>query len=244
LAAAVLASTIVSDARLYADQRGAGVATNGYLTDTEILRLINQKLKGLYDLLLKARGQDYYIDEATIAISVGGGVSSSSSRYALPATFYQLKSVTLEWSANDHELVNPVNAVRGRAHYANSAGTWSRGSWKGYRLRGPNIEFLPTPTSSVTCRVQFVPCFTDLTLPSGSFDGVNGWEKLVAVGVAMEMLDIEEEGASARLQRTYDEELARIRSLAADRDADNPPQIEDVDPDGPGEPWYPTGGYQ
>ena len=242
MAAAVLASQIISDARLYADQRGAGVATTGYLTDVEILRLVNQQIKELYDLLLSARGHDYYIDSATIAIGVGLGVSSSSSIYALPATFYQLKSVTLEWGTDDHELVKPVNSVGGRADFANQSATWDRYVCKGYRMRGPNIEFLPTPTSSVTCRVQFVPCFTDLAT-SGSFDGVNGWEKLVAVGVAMEMLDIEEEGSGGRLQGLYERQLRRIRQLAADRDADNPTQIEDVCPEGPSSPWYPTGGY-
>lgn len=242
MAASVLASQIITDARLYADQRGASVATAGYLTDVEVLRLVNQQLKELYDLLLSARGHDYYIAESTISIGVGLGVSSSSSVYALPATFYQMKSVTLEWGANDHELVAPVNSVRGRADYVNSAGTWSRGSDKGYRLRGPNIQFHPTPTSSVTCRVQYVPCFTDLAT-SGTFDGVNGWEILVAVGVAMQMLDIEEEGSGARLQALYDRNYMRIRKLAADRDADNPTQIEDVCPDGPRDPWYPTGGY-
>lgn len=245
MAAAVLASQIITDARLYADQRGAGVASNGFLTDTEVLRLVNQQIKELYDLLLSARGHDYYITSGTLAISVGGGVSSSSSVYALPADFYQLKSVTLEWGADDHELVRPVNSVAGRVDFASPYGIWQREADKGYRLRGPNIEFLPTPTSSVTCRVQYVPAFTDLTLPSGSFDGVNGWEKLVAVGVAMEMLDIEEEGSGERLQRLYNRQLARIRALAADRDADNPTQIEDVCPEGgSGRRWYPTGGYQ
>ncbi len=242
MAASVLASTIISDARLYADQRGAGVATSGFLTDVEVLRLVNQQIKELYDLLLSARGHDYYITESTISIGVGLGVSSSSSVYALPATFYQLKSVTLEWGTDDHELVKPLNSVSARANMVSPSGTWGRRCDKGYRMRGANIEFLPTPTSSVTCRLQYVPAFTDLAT-NGSFDGVNGWEKLVAVGVAMEMLDIEEEGSGARLQGLFDRQMMRIRKLAADRDADNPTQIENVYPEGPRNPWYPTGGY-
>lgn len=237
MARTVTLETLISDVRLYADMRGSNVATSGFLTDAELTRLINLQLTELYDLLLAARGQDYYITSDTISI-VNGTAS-----YALPDDFYQLKSLTLEWSSQEHELVRPINSVAARVRFENDE-TWDSGSRKGYRMRGGDVEFLPTPTRAVTCRVQYVPAFTDLVASGGSpntFDGVNGWEKLVVLGAAIEALKIEEK-VSSHLQDEYARQYARIQGLAADRDADNPMQIEDVCPEENGSPWYPTGG--
>jgi hypothetical protein len=129
-----------------------------------------------------------------------------------------------------------------RTRYLPSQAVWTQGSPKGYRLRGTSVEFLPAPTSAVTCRVHYIPVFTDLNnaTPGTSdvFDGINGWEKLVTLGVAMELMEMEEAGTGMKWERQYREQYDRIDALKADRDADQPMQIEDV-----GErqlPWFPT----
>src|SRR5690606_28351968 len=121
---------------LYADQRGAGVATDGFVTDAEITRLLNLELAALTDLLISCQEQDYYLAESTISIVAG------TSLYDLPATFYQLKSVTLEWGAQRFELVQPLNSIKGRKRLQNEQ-VWSEYTTKAYRLRNAQIEFLP-----------------------------------------------------------------------------------------------------
>lgn len=209
------------DARLYADQRPGGSAA--FITDTELTRLVNLKVRELYDLLVEARGEDYFATEGTIAVVAG------TSRYNLPADFYELASITLEWATNDHELMFPVGTVRERIHYEGvlPQNFWSRYSPKGYRLRASQIEFLPIPTGTVTARLQYVPVFTDLVADGDTFDGINGWEKMVSLGVAVEMRSIEKRPASD-LSAMYGEQLARIEAMKTERDAEAPKEVVDV----------------
>jgi hypothetical protein len=209
------------DARLYADQRPG--SSTSFITESELTGLVNRKIRELYDMLVAARGSDYYATESTIAIVSG------TSRYSLPADFYELSSITLEWTSNDHELMFPVGSVRERIHYEGvlPQNCWSRYSPKGYRLRAAQIEFLPVPTGDVTARLQYVPVFTALSADGDTFDGINGWEKMVALGVAMEMREIEKRPSST-LANMYGEQLARIEAMKSERDAEAPLEVVDV----------------
>jgi hypothetical protein len=222
VASSVTLAQLRTDARLYADQRPG--STTSFITETELNRLVNIKIRQLYDLLVAAYGSDYYASESTIAIVAG------TTRYNLPADFFQLASITLEWATNDHELMFPVGSVRERIHYEGVLPTtaWSRYSPKGYRLRASQLEFLPAPTGTVTARLQYVPVFTDLVADGDTFDGINGWEKMVALGVAMEMRAIEKR-PSSDLAALYGEQLERIETLKTERDAEAPKEIVDVE---------------
>jgi hypothetical protein len=210
------------DARLFADQRPG--SSTSFITETELTGLVNSKIRQLYDMLVEARGSDYYATEDTISIVSG------TARYNLPANFYQLASITLEWATNDHELMFPVGSTRERIHYEGilPQNSWSRYSPKAYRLRASQLEFLPTPTGSVTARLQYVPVFTALSADGDTFDGINGWEKMVALGVAMEMRTIEKR-PSSDLAGLYAEQMQRIEALKTERDAEAPLEIVDVE---------------
>jgi hypothetical protein len=208
-----------TDARLYADQRPG--SSSSFISDAELTRLVNIKGRELYDLLVEARGSAYYATEATIAI-VGG-----TSRYDLPSNFYQLDSVTLEWTDQDHELMFTVGSTRLRIAYESTWHKWSRYDAKAYRLRASQLEILPEPSSDVTCKLQYVPVYVDLVNDADTFDGINGWEKMLTVGVAMEMREIEKR-PSATLANMYAEQLARIDVMKSERDAEAPKEIVDV----------------
>lgn len=232
MAKSVTLTQLQTDARLYADHRpsGAGVFVN----DTELTRLINLALGDLYDLLLAARGHEYYQDETTVS------VVSGTSRYNLPATFYELLSATLEWGTTDHEPVDSYEHVKDR-YRLNNLATWTKWGPKAFRLRAAQIELLPTPTSSVTMRLQYVPAFTDLSSPTDTFDGVNGWEKLTALMVAKEMRVIQGQPFSY-LDKLIDYERSRIEALAADRAAGEPRTVRDVYPEASHiAPWFNPG---
>lgn len=219
MASSVTLSQLRTDARLYADQRPGGAST--FISDTELTRLVNLKARELYDLLVEARGSAYYATEAVISI-VGG-----TSRYNLPSDFYQLDSVTLEWSDQDHELMFPVGSTRLRVAYESTWNRWSRFDRKAYRLRASQLEFLPEPSSDVTCRIQYVPVYVDMVADGDSFDGINGWEKMLTLGVAIEMLAIDKR-QNGQLAQAYAEQLARIDAMKTERDAEAPKQIIDV----------------
>ena len=221
MAKSVTLTQLQTDARLYSDHRPSGASV--FINDTEITRLINLALGDLYDLLLAARGHEYYADEDTIS------VVSGTSRYNLPSDFYELLSATLEWGTTNHEPVDSFEHVKDRYRLNNWA-NWAAWGPKGYRIRGAQIELLPSPTSAVTMRIQYVPAFTDLSSGSDTFDGVNGWEKLVALMVAKEMRIIQGQPFSY-LDKLISEERARIEALAADRAASDPRTVREVYPE-------------
>lgn len=222
MARVVTLAQLRADARLYADQRHQA-ASSPFVNDTELTRLINLQLTELHELFIAARGDDYdgTISEATI--SIGGGVA----RYALPFAFFQLLSAELRWSSSDHEELRRLSthpqADKIRTY------PWERYAPKGYRLRGHQIEIYPAPRSTVDLVLQYAPAFEDLVTDGDSYDGVNGWEKLVALGAAIELRTIEGRKLEA-LPGLYAAQRDRIQAMVDDRAAADPFQIRDVEP--------------
>lgn len=230
---AVTRAYIRNRARLYADGRPGGA--QAFVKDSDPTpdavsfdTLVNGAIAELYDLLVSMRGHEYYSADAALAIVSG------TSQYTLPANFYQLLSVRLEWAAQDFEELRPM-AVRERTRYENLS-TWGRGSAKAYRLRGTFaasarlIEILPVPGSAVTGRVRYIPVCPLLEDDTTTFDDVNDWSKLVALKAAIEYRTIAEKPIG-NLQNLYAECSARISSLADQRNANYAEQVQQVFPE-------------
>ncbi len=125
--ATVTLALLESDALLYADQRPGG--STSHISSTELTRLVNQALKEFYDLLIRARGHEYFLTSSTLA------VVSGTATYTLPTDLYELVSVTLEWGTRNHELVRPAASTSDRSAYTN-LGLWTQYGPKAYRMRG------------------------------------------------------------------------------------------------------------
>jgi hypothetical protein len=219
--------------RVYADARPAGA--NAFVIDSDATAnavsldtIINLKLASFYDLLVLARGQERYITDANLALV------ANTALYTLPADFYQLVTIHLQWQPNDLELLKPTNQ-RERVTLQNW-NYWSRYNEKGYRLRGTQaaasgqIEFFPTPSAAVTAVLRYIPAFAPLVDDVTTFDSVNGWENLVALAAAIDYRTTAGK-ESAKLTALYQVELARIQALADQRDAGFAEQVTDVMPD-------------
>lgn len=216
-------------ARLYADQRPGGA--NAFVPDVAgaadtagVNDLINLALTELYDLLVAARGPEYYSTSASITLVAG------TNAYSLPATFYQMQGLILRWNSQDHEPVDDMERELQRVDYINGS-VWSPWGPKAYRIRAGNIEIYPAPSGTLPpCDILFVPAFQDLTADTQTFDGVNGWEKLVALRVAMELRAIEEM-PFADLQQLYGLERERIEAMKTEREASQPKRVINVNPE-------------
>lgn len=216
-------------ARLYADQRPGGATafvpdTSGVADVATCNDLVNLALTELYDLLIAARGHEYYVTAAAVAVVAG------TATYSLPADFYELLSLTLEWGPTTNEVVLGLDKLDNRADFTNFS-VWSMYSPKVYRLRGSLVELLPTPTAQVTGRLQYIPALAPLVNDGDVFDGVNGWEKIVALRVGMELRSIAKQEAGD-LSGLYQAERERIQGLAAERQASTPKAVQDVFPEG------------
>lgn len=220
MAANVTLANLRTRARLYADERPGGAGT--FITDTELNAILNDCIRELYDLLIAARGHEYYITGSSISIVAG------TSQYNLPATFYELKSLNLIWSAREWEPVHDFETLE--APQLVNSSTWGRWSPKGFRLTAGIITILPVPTSAVTADLSFIPTFTDLSMDSSTFDGVNGWELLATLDAAIAMRALQKL-ETTDLERRRERQYVRIEGLAADRAAAEPKRVLDVNPE-------------
>lgn len=222
---------LIDLARLYADQRpGSGTA---FVPDTgsgSMVTLINGACAEFYDLLVRSGGHEYFAKDSAISIVPG------TATYACPSDFYQEITIHLEWNNQDWEYVAPFENAE-RMRLVNFT-TWGRRTPKGYRIFGAqtltadqeaSIEFSPTPTTTVTGRLRYVPTFTNLSnVSTDNISTVNGWHKLIALKVAMELRVIARMDMGD-LAQLYSSELERITDLADKRAQGATPQIVDVE---------------
>lgn len=219
----VTLSALRTKTRRYADFVASGSAQSVF-SDADINAIINEKCKEYYDKLVAVRGHEYFLSSAALSVSPG------TSTYSLPATCYELVTVTLEWDSTNHELVEPLNSLVERSPIVN-CGTWEMGGPKVYRLSGDqlggaSVEFLPTPATTVTARVRFVPTFEELGDDTAELVAFNGWDKLIALGAAIELRTIKGlpvAALAAEFQRADD----RIQQMAEDRLAAQPQRVVD-----------------
>jgi hypothetical protein len=221
-------------ARIYADGRPNGA--NAFIVDSDATAnavsldtLVNLAIAKFYDMLVAARGHEYYAVDVPITMVVG------TQQYQLPTNFYQLLTAHLEWDVRNFEQLHDTSQYE-RTQYQNWQ-TWARWSFKAYRLLGTQqasaqtIELWPAPTAAGTIlRVRYIPQFAPLTDDTTNFDSVNGWEKFIALAAAIDYRTAAGKDLG-NLASLYQEELTRIESMADKRAANAAPTIIDVNPE-------------
>ena len=168
-----------------------------FINDTEILALINDAYPELYDELIGA-SENYFVSEATTTIV------TSTDTYALPATFYKLIGVDFRAGSGAYITLHPYNEADRNATLTTN-----------------------TNLPAGSFRIRYVPAPTVFTALSESFDGISGWDRLVSLIVAIDMLDAEESDSSA-LRAKYARMLQRTQEMAAPRDQGFPATVVDV----------------
>jgi hypothetical protein len=226
VAATVTRYQVRALARLFADQRPDG-GKKKFIEDPEINDLIDLAFAEHWDRLVAARGHEYYASKST-AISTANGTAL----YNLPADFYELLSFGLRWTVDRLERVRALNSLDDAFQF--NGLQWGEGTHKRYRVGNAQVELFPTPNAVVPTELRYVPTCPKLTTDegaAGSFDGVNGWHRVIALSVAMQMRMVAGRELG-NLVELYDRDVERIEALAADRAAAAAPQIRDMNPEG------------
>lgn len=212
-------------ALLYADMRPGG-DTDQFVVNTTtstyagVNQLVNLACAEFYDLVVAAAGPERFLTSTTISIVSG------TNTYALPATHLKTYGIVLEWGTQRNEAVAQYDDVTGYVAIENGC-VWQENGRKAYRIQGSNIRIAPTPTSAVTARHWYVPAWVDFTHDtSDTKDFIDGWEKLPALRVAMELREIEQQPTGS-LAVMLEREVKRVENLASERD-DQPLRILDV----------------
>jgi len=170
---------------------------SGFIRDSELLSLMNEVFCELYDELVGSY-ENYFMATAPVTLVAG------TTFYDLPANFYKL--IGIDFKVNDDTYITLYNfneIDRNNTFVSNS-------SLPAGELR---LRYIPAP-----------PVFTALT---DTFDGIAGWDRLLSLLLAIDMLDAEETDSSP-LYRKYQRTLQRITAMAAPRDTGMPARVADV----------------
>lgn len=176
----------------------ADMRNSGFIKDATALAMLNEVWPRLYDELVSVDENYYSTFGSLFDISESLGVD-----YDLPADFYKLIGVDYTSdNGNTFFTLFPFN--------------------EGER----NVGFTSTNIPSGKVRLIYVPAPTTFTSLSQTIDGVAGWDRLLSLLLAIDMLDAEESNTD-RLYRKYESELKRIQQ-GAERDMGMPGTVTDI----------------
>lgn len=194
----------------------AGMENSQFIKDDEMLYYVNSSMQELYDLLVNAYGNDYYV--TSLNFSTTGGVESMT----LPSDFYKLIGVDIKFGGEYYTLQRFNFNERNKFTQGTSFDADAQ-----YRIVGNTLMFIPTPSGVYEGKLWYIPAATKFTGDSSTFDGINGWEEYIIIDTAIKCLGKEESDTSLLLNRKADM-LRRIQKIAENRDIADPQTITDV----------------
>ncbi len=197
--------------------------TTHFITDTELTTRINKSAKALYDLLIQATDQNYYLTSNTPTVTAGTNTLS------LPTDFYKLKTV--------EKYESPKWRVLRKTNFNDR----NKGGLR-YTVRGSTVELTQDLSAGDIYKFWYSPKMTEMSSDSDSFDGINGWEEYIVLDVAIYCKNKEESDPSA-LMAEKQEIVTRIEALAADRDVGESEAITDRRSDSTGH-WFDENGWE
>lgn len=212
----------------------ADMVNSDFVTDAEINRYLNESISELYDMLISAKGQEWYIK--SIDFSTVAGVSD----YDILETdnFYLLLGVDAHPDTTNATPLRPY--MLDERHDVTDLHNLARAGeipLMRYRLSGTvdtttgvykhRISFSPTPGAVVPIRLLCIPHAPELDNDTDVWDGFNGWEEYVVVDSAIKCLE-KEESSTVALERRKERLIGRIEGLASAHDDGFPERVTDV----------------
>lgn len=166
-------ATSLGALRLQTKQR-ADMETDPSITDTEWNQYISQSYKELYDLLIGAYGNDYFISPPYRFVTTNaqsyalpdGSTSYTDSTGSTASKFYKLVGVDLQYSGSPNGFVALRNfnfIERNKFAYPNSTVSFRGYTNLRYRLQGNNLFITPVPQIGQTIQVWYIPAPTPIS---------------------------------------------------------------------------------
>ncbi len=206
--------------RTRARQR-ADMENSNFIEDSELNSYVNASLAELYDLLVSAYGEDYFIADPLNFSTVSG-----TAEYALPADFYKLRGLDCNINGNDWFSIRAFNF---NERNRNQDTTWGLigGPNIRYRIMGENLKITPMPNGVYNLRMWYIPLAPTLAADSDSFNDINNFSEYVVVDAAIKMLQKEESDVSILMNQKMALKR-RLEEMAANRDAGQPMSVSDI----------------
>lgn len=233
---------LINSAAVLADQPTPSTTT--YIAKSTWVEWANAAYQELYDKLIEAYGEDYYVaSEQTIT------TDGTNSTFALNENFYKLLGVDYLSNTNagvsGRATIWRYNFAERNQYALPNLYAPGRGVLR-YRIQGSNIAIIPRPpAANQTLYLTYAPLLTLLSADGDTFTLGNGWEEWIKAAVAMKALGKEESdmGPALALLQRQEERLTTIKN---GRDAGAPQTTVDVyrvngmalGPGGPEWPYY------
>lgn len=147
--------------RIQARQR-SDMENSTFVSDPEFNQYISQSYKELYDVLVAAYGNDWFINNP---LSPFQFQTTNSQYYPLPADFYKLIGVDLQYNSAPNGWVSLrrfEEADRNKYLNPNTAVNFLGYSNLRYRVSGGYLELVPVPAQGQTIQIKYVPEPTSL----------------------------------------------------------------------------------
>lgn len=244
VAPAPISEMSLQQLRLFSQARADQINSN-FLSLAEWNSNIDNSLYELYDLLIAAYGEEYFMAPAPAQFTSNGntqvyplpdGITSftngltSATGYIAPAT-YKIMGVDLGVNngPNGWVSIEKFNFVdRNKFFYPNTNSTMYGVFNMSYRLYGTNIMFIPLPNGNQPIRIWYIPRMTQLLQDTDTtVIGYSGWLEYVIVDAAIKAMQKEESDCSV-LMAQKEALRKRIEAMAAGRDAGRPDTISDT----------------
>jgi hypothetical protein len=209
-------ATLIEDTRRWANIR-TSTPDDAHLTDADVARVLELKLAEFHELLTSATASAFLEEVETVAIT---GDSPEAFGF-LPEGFFRLNAAWVEWSTTDHESISNLSNQQDATLYKGLP--WTSGAPKAFRVVGAFLYVYPAAPIGTEIKISYVPAFVS----ADEYDGVNGWEKYVTMGAALELMAIENR-TNPKLEAEYARQDERVRSMVEERQAQDAPMVRDV----------------
>lgn len=188
--------------------------------DADVDDYVNRAIGALHRRLTTSIPDQRVLSSTNISTIVGTTV------YALPSDFDFL--ISAELSANGHRSWLQAYEMHERPVLADTNSP-TNGIPVCYRLRGSNIEILPTPGGIFTVQLWYVPTITELTSGAQNYDTISRLDEFI-IAYAARPIAVKDRNVDlvAICKSMIGEIDAEIEVLARNRDKNSPMRITDV----------------
>lgn len=220
--------------RLRARRRADMVNAVDFITDPEIDEMLSEHYTDLYAHLVESS-----LNWFEKTIFVDGKDEPNTELFNLPADFFGMVAVDFQYTSQ-HFIPLWEYMPTERTLYENLQ-TGSRfplvysviGRQSAPPGQSEQVSFLPGLRSGQVCRIRYIPAPIGLEDSDGAddgttIDGVAGWEELVVINTAIDMLN-KEESSTAALERKQAKLMDKIASEAEVRAWTSPRRVVDTE---------------
>ena len=195
-----------------------------FYSDQEMVSMVSQSYKELYDKIVTAYGDDYYV--ATPYTYTTG---QNQQLYPLPPDFYKLLLCEVALNPQDpnsYVTLKQFNMIQKNLfNYPNQYTMYGITNIR-YRLNGTNLMIVPQTQGGQTLRIWYAPRPNQLINQTDLLDGVAGWEEYVVAYVCIKMLGKEESETSLFMAQKA-EMSKRLDEMSKNRNLGEPQTVSD-----------------